>query len=186
MSNIYGAPNGIERRAYRTTNATLNSIPAIQPQQITSGKLSDPLKRTCTREYLVQVLEGQIELALENKYPLSVVLVEFSSDQGVIQESEAVLYAVAQQFNLNLRPTDIVVRFRNKTLALILHECDEVGARLASQRLTASITGGVRVGAEKVALKPHYGFSSQLTRETDRASKLLSSAEVSLRALQEV
>lgn len=185
MSNLYGAPNGIERRAYRTTNATLNSIPAVNPQQSTSGKLSDPLKRTCTREYLVQLLEGQIELALENKYPLSVVLAEFTSPDGSLQETEAVLYAVAQQFNLNLRPTDIVVRFRNKTLALILHECDEIGARLASQRLTAFLGDGVRVGAEKVVLKPHYGFSSQLTRDSDRASKLLSSAEVSLRALQE-
>jgi hypothetical protein len=35
-------------------------------------------------------------------------------------------------------------------------------------------------------LKPHYGFSSQLTRESDRATKLLSAAEVSLRALQGV
>ncbi len=185
MSNIYGAPNGIERRAYRTTNATLASIPAVNPQQSTSGKLSDPLKRTCTREYLVQLLEGQIELALENKYPLSVVLAEFSTSDGTLQDSEPVLYAVAQQFNLNLRPTDIVVRFRNKTLALILHECDEIGARLASKRLTALIADGVRVGSEKVTLNPHYGYSSQLTRESDRASKLLSSAEVSLRALQE-
>jgi GGDEF domain-containing protein len=185
MSNIYGAPNGIERRAYRTTNATLSSIPAVNPQQVTSGKLSDPLKRTCTREYLVQLLEGQIELALDNKYPMSVVLAEFTTADGTIQESEAVLYAVAQHFNLNLRPTDIVMRFRNKTLAMILHECDEIGARLASQRLTAMIADGVRVGGEKVLLKPHYGFSSQLTRESDRSSKLLSTAEVSLRALQE-
>lgn len=184
MSNIYGAPNGIERRAYRTTNATLTNIPAINPQQATTEKLGDPLKRTCTREYLVQLLEGQIELAVDNKYPLSVLLAELTDANGVQQDSEAVLYAVAQQFNLNLRPTDIVLRFRNKTLAMILHECDEIGARNASKRLTQIVTEGVRVGNDLVRLKPHYGFSSQLTKETDRASKLLASAEQSLKALQ--
>ena len=186
MSNIYGAPNGVERRAYRTTNATLNSIPAINAQQTTSGKLSDPLRRTCTREYLVQLLEGQIELAVDNKYPISVLLAEFTTADGILQESEAVLYALAQQFNLNLRPTDIVVRFRSKTIAMVLHECDEIGARHASQRLTAAMADGVRVGNEKIVLKPHYGFSSQVTRDSDRASKLLGTAEVSLKALQQV
>ncbi len=186
MSNIYGAPSGIERRAYRTTNATLSSIPAANPQQITSGKLSDPLRRTCTREYLVQLLEGQIELAVDNKYPMSVLLAEFTTVDGVVQESEAVLYAVAQQYNLNLRPTDIVVRFRNKTLAMVLHECDEIGARHAAKRLTAAIADGVRVGSEKIIFKPNYGYSSQISRESDRASRLLNSAEVSLKALHGV
>jgi GGDEF domain-containing protein len=183
MSNIYGAPNGVERRAYRTTNATMHSIPSVTPPQTTTGKQGDPLKQTCTREYLVQVLEGQIELALENRYPLSLVLAEFRTEQNQEQESEAVLYAVAQQFNLNLRPTDIVVRFRNKTLAMILHECDEIGARLATKRLNEFLAGGVRVGNDKILVKPHYGYSSQYTRDTDRASKLLTSAEQSLKAL---
>ncbi len=184
MSNLYGAPNGIERRAYRTTNATLNSIPALTSPQPTTGKQGDPLKQTCTREYLAQLLEGQVELAIENGYPLSLVLAEFQTDEDLSQESEAVLYAVAHQFNLNLRPTDIIVRFRNKTLAMILHECNESGARQATNRLSSFLADGARVGTEKVVVKPKFGYSSQISRESDRAAKLLATAEKSLKASQ--
>jgi GGDEF domain-containing protein len=185
MSNTYGAPNGIERRAYRTTNATLNSIPAATSPPPTTGKQGDPLKQTCTREYLAQLLEGQVELAIENGYPLSLVLAEFQTEENSSQESEAVLYAVAQQFNLNLRPTDIIVRFRNKTLAMILHECNEIGARQATTRLSSFLASGARVGNEKVVVKPQYGYSSQITRGADRASKLLATAEQSLKTSQQ-
>ena len=182
MSNTYGAPNGIERRAYRTTNATLNSIPVSTPQP-TTGKQGDPLRQTCTREYLVQVLDGQIELAQDNNYPLTVILAEFKTEENTLLESEAVLYAVAQQFNLSLRPTDIIVRFRNKTLAMILRECNDSGARQVNQRLAACLANGVTVGEEKVFVKPQFGYSSQISSDSERASKLLSGAEQSLRAL---
>jgi hypothetical protein len=66
---------------------------------------------------------------------------------------------------------------------MILHECDEIGARLATKRLNEFLAGGVRVGNDKILVKPHYGYSSQYTRDTDRASKLLTSAEQSLKAL---
>ncbi|HEY9678112.1 MAG TPA: diguanylate cyclase [Drouetiella sp.] len=183
MSNIYGAPNGIERRAYRTTNATLANIPALVAQQTITGKQGDPLKQTCTREYLLQILDGQIELALENTYPMCIILAEFKNSDGTAVESEAVLHAVAQQFCLHLRPTDIIVRFRNKTIAMILRECADSGARQASQRLSACIADGIRVDAEKISIKPLFGYSAQITRDTDRANKLLTGAEHSLKAL---
>src|SRR5207248_96686 len=98
---------------------------AVNSPPVTSGKVGDPLKQISSRAHFVELLEGQIELSVCNRYPLCLALVDFEIKGSVPKDPEAVLYTVAKLFSLNLRPTDILIRYNNVTLAIILHECNE-------------------------------------------------------------
>ncbi len=179
MSNLSGAPNGIERRAYRNYNLTLNNITPLDEPRPTIVKVGDPLKKCSSRAHFVQLLEGQIEHSLNQNYPLCLALVEFHIESN-FEDLEPVLYSVAQQFSHNLRPTDIIIRYQTKTLALILHEADETGGKVAADRLTKKLAGALKVGTEEVRITPFFGFNSTIARDSDRAEKLLANAETAL------
>jgi PleD family two-component response regulator len=178
MVNEHTAPHTLERRAYRTYNITLNNI-AASPPRPTMTKSGDPLKKCSSRAHFIQLLEGQIEHSLIEQYPLCLAVVEFDIECD-FEDIEPVLYSVAMDCSLNLRPTDIIVRYQMNSLALILHEADGAGGRVAVNRLTRKLPWVFRSGTENVRVTPVFGLSCLITSDSERAEKLLLSAETAL------
>ncbi len=177
MFNVAGPPNGVERRAYRLHDATLENIPALATPLATAEKLSSSLKQSSSRSHFLQVLEGQIERSIQRKYPLCLVLVEFEQQTHESVEADSILQAVTGLFNDHLRPTDIIIRYRKKTLALILHEANDDGGLCVATRLGQVLSKGVKIEGRDVRLTPLFGVSSNFTGEKERAAKLLANAE---------
>jgi GGDEF domain-containing protein len=177
MTNENGPPKGKERRAYRTYNVTLNKIELTpRPPTLRAG---DPLKRCSSRAHFLELLEGQIAHSLVGQYPLCLAAVEFLIECNFC-EVEPVLYAVAMHFSLSLRPTDIIVRYQTKSLALILHDVDACGGKNVSERLTRKLPEVLRFGREDVRVTPLFGFSTPTVGNLQRAEEVLLQAEASL------
>ncbi len=184
MVNEYAEPGTlVERRAYRTYNITLSNIAASPPRPITT-KIGDPLKKCSSRAHFIQLLEGQIEHSVVGRYPLCLAVVEFEIVCN-FDDIEPVLYSVAMDCCCNLRPTDIIVRYQTKSLALILHEADGAGGRIAVDRLTRKLPWVFRSGTENVHVTPIFGLSSSITSDSERAEKLLLSAEADLMKMRQ-
>jgi GGDEF domain-containing protein len=182
MVNGYVVRNGLERRAYRTSNITLNDLPVGDTYASTTVKYGDPLRKCANRAEFVELLEGQIDLSLIGRYPLCLAVVEFEIESSFVEDAEPILHAAARHFSCNLRPTDIIVRYQTNSLALILHEADEVGGKIVGERLSRKLQRFFKIGHYGVRFTPIFGFSSTIaSHQGGRAEKLLASAETALK-----
>lgn len=183
MSEVHWAPNQVERRAFRSnesctsnSNTTLNRIPTLS-QARSSMRISEPLKQIYIREQVVQLLNEQMELSIRKSYPLCFVLAEFKLPHDTTDAPDTeVLFAVARLFNLVLRPTDIVIRYRGM-VACILHEANEEGGHRAAARVAYHLDQGVQVAHKRIQPIPSFGFSVKLANDNRPAERLLINAE---------
>jgi len=171
MSNRVGAPSGIERRAYRAADATLNNLPVDGNLQV-GCREGVPYKEILDPNYLSQILQSQIDLAMERGYPLCLALCRFAAPDGSTACTEELLQLLGE----NLRPTDIVLLYPGPTIGLILHEADVEGGRRVCDRLKYVV--GQTDGLSN--LKLDFGLSDRVTREPSRGESMLRSAERSV------
>lgn len=171
MSNPIGAPNGIERRAFRVADSTLNNLPAADATVQVGCKAGQPLKEISDPNYLAQILQSQIDLAMERGYPLCLALLNVSHPQG-----QNVLQQVIQVLQDNLRPTDIVLLCPNGTVGLILHEANIEGGRRVCDRLKYIVSQTQGLAEARL----EFGLSDRVTREPSRGESMLRSAERSV------
>ena len=169
MQNNIGSPNGIERRAFRAADATLSNLPAADANLPLGCREGQPYKEISDPNYLSDILQSQIDLAMERGYPLCLALLRFTQPDGTYSCTEALV----QSLSKNLRPTDIVLLCPGPTISLILREADIEGGKRACHRLSYLI--GQTEGLADIKLQ--FGLSDRVTREPSRGESMLRSAE---------
>jgi hypothetical protein len=172
MSKHVGSPNGIERRAFRAADATLSNLPSADANLQVGCREGLPYKEIADPQYLSEILQAQIDLAMERGYPLCLALLRFTQPDGTSSCTQALVHRLGE----NLRPTDIVLLCPGPTIGLILHEADIEGGRRVCDRLkyTVSQTAGLS------EIKLDFGLSDRVTREPSRGASMLRSAERSV------
>jgi len=177
-----GAPGGFDRRAakadeqYARVIATAPS--SYQPQ-------ADSYTECPTREYLVSVIERQVALSKQQHVPLSLVLVELwlvadANEAKRNSYADGALNAVSKIFRSHLRPTDIILRYRQKTLGLLLPESDQKGSERVCLRLRNALSRRLLFDANVIASVPVFGISDNISRFGNPGESLLSLSELQL------
>jgi GGDEF domain-containing protein len=112
---------------------------------------------------------------------MSLVLVELLPQGGTTTKfADAALNAVTKIFRSHLRPTDVIVRYREKTLGLLLLESDQKGSERVCARLGKAISRRLFFGRESINVTPVFGISDNISRFGNPGESLLSMAELQL------
>jgi GGDEF domain-containing protein len=189
-----GAPGGIERRAHRGL--------ALVPQPLPSKSIKSAIDDAVTvrlvqnvfvdcnnHRQLINLLDRQVALSQQVKRPLSFVLcsiydviplsmIKPTSNPHVYYE--AALNVVAKIFRSHLRPTDVLVKPRERTLGIVLLDAEEVGALTVCKRLLAATSRQIFFGKGAVEVVLKFGVSNQLDGFGGAGSSLLNTAERAL------
>lgn len=131
------------------------AVIAIQKQQafekIKDLSIRDPLTGLYNRRYLNKVLSSEIGRALRLNRSLSLILLDIDkfkriNDQYGHVKGDHVLQALAECFELMIRPYDILSRFGGEEFLILMSETDEHKAIASAERL--------RTAAAKLDLLP--------------------------------
>lgn len=172
MVNAY-LESGLDRRTPGKFNETLNDLPELAQTLVLPG---DPLDEICAEKFF-EIIDSQIASSLSRGYSLSLILVRLEVTSILFELKDAIIRTAAQLVTLNLRPTDILLRYPTESFSLVLHDANEACAHIVAKRLSLHLAK-----AMQTSIKASFGASSHVTSGYDRAQKLLSSAEADLRA----
>jgi len=120
------------------------AVIAIQKQQafeqIKDLSIRDPLTGLYNRRYLNKVLAAEIGRALRLNRSLSLVLFDIDkfkriNDQYGHVKGDQVLQALAECFELMIRPYDVLSRFGGEEFLILMSETDEDKAIASAERL---------------------------------------------------
>ncbi len=123
------------------------AVIAIQKQQafekIKDLSIRDPLTGLYNRRYLNKVLSSEIGRALRLNRSLSLILFDIDNfkrinDQYGHVKGDHVLQALAECFELMIRPYDILSRFGGEEFLILMSETDEQKAIASAERLRTS------------------------------------------------
>ena len=179
MNNTYWAPNRIENRLYRISSPTLQNLPAAGTQG--TIRYNEPLKQIRSYTYLVEVLQEQLNSAAQHQYPLCFAFGEVRVECDSEHELSSIVYAVAGTINANLRPYDVVLRYRERNLAILLPGATADGGRFAMQRVTSQLSDGLHVAGKRYSdLVPAFGYAATGIGQFRSAATLLNFAEQAL------
>ena len=109
-------------------------------EKMTEMATRDDLTGLYNRRYGTSFLEKEVERARRYHTPLTFCMIDLDHFKGVNdryghQAGDAVLTAVANLFNENVRHTDAVCRYGGEEFALILTNTEEKGAMVFCERL---------------------------------------------------
>ena len=155
--------------------------------RLTELAVTDGLTSLKNRQAFYEQLSAQIELAVRNARPLTVLIIDvdhfklYNDEFGHLAGDE-VLRLVAGALREAARRSDFVARIGGEEFGVILPETDEDGAAVLSERFRAAIDGAawplrpitVSVGATTVAFahtvpRPRAPDPSDLLAQADRA-----------------
>ncbi len=160
--------HGLDRRVLNKFNATLNDFPHIAKTFVTQG---DPFDMVTTDRFF-ELVDGQIELCLDGEYSLCLLLIKMKIDSKMWNLKDAINRSAAQLVSLNLRPTDILLRYPSDSLSVLLHGTNMLGGQVVAKRLSLLLVKGM-----KNSLTASCGIAVKITNGPDRAQKFLCSAE---------
>jgi diguanylate cyclase (GGDEF)-like protein len=135
---------------------------------------------------LTDLLRRQMLRSSMGRKPLTVLMVdidhlhhfndEFGEDAG-----DHAVFATAQTLQDQIRPTDIATRVAGGKFAVLLPECDAVGAEVVSERLRQSISETVIIMSDESIL-PSVTVSIGIAeaRPFERAEELIENADKAL------
>jgi len=173
-------PGKNERRssaAYQRSFADAHSLIQIFDDQRSRG----PIAQAPSRDYLIGVLDRQYQLAQERGYPLCLMLATLDSAGEISTLApEAVLNTVAKICRSNLRPTDLVFRYADGRLAMVLLESDEDGGASVADRLKRSLDRRLYFGKTALNVKPVFAVSDMAIGFGSAGKSLLTSVELVL------
>lgn len=168
---------GAERRAYQ--GRLLSQNPARISSQF--QPYSEVFTKCPNRQYMVSLLDRQVALGQQGQYPLCLALCEVPDLYRLdASYNDSALAAVAKIFRSQLRPTDLIVRYKDFVLALVLLECDETGAESVCSRLKKVLARRLYFGKKSVQLNPIFAYSSEVDGYGSAGNSVLSSAEFAL------
>lgn len=167
---------GAERRAYQ---GRLSQTPPRISSQF--QPYSEVFTRCPNRQYMVSLLDRQVALSQERQYPLCLALVEVPDLYRLdASYGDSALAAVGKIFRSQLRPTDLIVRYKDFVLALVLLECDESGGSSVCARLNKVLSRRLYFGKKSVQLNPIFAYSAEADGYGSAGNSVLSSAEFAL------
>jgi GGDEF domain-containing protein len=140
-----------------------------------------PIAQAQSRQYLISVLDRQYEVSLERGYPLCLALATLDpSGETSCPAPAAILNTVAKICRSNLRPTDLLFRYADGLLAMVLLESDEDGGASVASRLKRSLDRRLYFGKTALSVRPVFAVSDVTMGFGSAGKSLLTSAELVL------
>jgi diguanylate cyclase (GGDEF)-like protein len=114
-------------------------------RQLYESSIKDALTGAYNRQYFAQRMHAEIAFALRHRGNVSLVLFDLDhfkhiNDTHGHPAGDAVLRAVGDTVRARLRAEDVLARYGGEEFAVILRGIDAAGARVAAERLRASIS----------------------------------------------
>ncbi|AFY38274.1 response regulator receiver modulated diguanylate cyclase [[Leptolyngbya] sp. PCC 7376] len=161
-------------------------------KQLKQLAVVDPLTQLANRQVFDLFLERQGRLMFRHKRPSSLILVEidyFENFNDVYGEkaSDDCLFAVAQAITAQAkRPTDLVARYGNKEIIVLLPETDGKGAKFIAENIQDSVRL-LKIAHEKSEINPFVTVSLGVVsiQTPDNQQTLFQLVEVAEQALAE-
>ncbi len=145
-------------------------------------RLRGPIAQAQSRQHLVSLLDRQYELSQERGYPICLALAALDqSGQGQALAPVAILNTVAKICRSNLRPTDLLYRYTEGWLAMLLLESDEEGGASVAERLKRSLSRRLYFGKTALNVRPVFAVSDVSIGFGSAGKSLLTSAELVMR-----
>ncbi|HKQ30627.1 MAG TPA: GGDEF domain-containing protein [Burkholderiales bacterium] len=140
---------------------------------------------------LIDLLRRQMLRSSMGRKPFTLLMVDIDHLHGFNEEfGEAAgnnaVFATAQTLQDEIRPTDIATRVAGGKFAVLLPECDEVGAQIVAERLRQAVTEAVIVMADESIL-PSVTVSIGVAemKVFEKAEQLIESADGALMRAKE-
>jgi two-component system cell cycle response regulator len=139
-----------------------------------------------TRQYLLEVLEPQIEASRMFNFPLSVALIEIAHFRQIRftfgdKIADKILAETAKTIKSRVRSSDLLVRFGSESFALLLLHANRLGAEIVCKRVRDLIAHHPFDGRDSsLVLAANFGAADQLPEFDCAGKELLSRAELAL------
>ncbi len=139
-----------------------------------------------TKQYLLEVLEPQIEASRMFNFPLSVVLIEVSHFRQIRftfgdKTADKILAETAKAVKGRVRSSDLLVRYGSETFGLLLLHANRLGAEIVCRRLRDLIARHPFAGHDSnLVLAANFGAAEQLREFDLSGSDVLARAELAL------
>lgn len=173
-------PGKNERRSHNKTFRSYADIHSLE-QIFEDARTRGPITQAHSREHFISVLDRQYEISQERGYPLCLALATLDPrSQDASLAPLAVLNTVAKICRSNLRPTDLVFRYADGLVAMVLLECDELGGESVAVRLKRSLDRRLYFGKTALSVRPVFAVSDMSIGFGSAGKSLLSSAELVL------
>jgi diguanylate cyclase (GGDEF)-like protein len=135
---------------------------------------------------LIDLLRRQMLRSSMGRKPLTVLMIDIDHLRNFNEEfgeeaGDHAVYAVAQTLQDQIRPTDIATRVDGEKFAVLLPECDEVGAQVVAERLRQAVSEAVVVMSDESIL-PSVTISIGIAemKAFEKAEELCESADHAL------
>ena len=170
-------PGKNERRSFGGNQKTSPDVHSLV-QIFDDPRSRAPIAQAQSRQYLVSVLDRQYEISLERGYPISLALATLDSvGECSTLAPDAILNTVAKICRSNLRPTDLLFRYADGLLAMVLLESDEDGGASVAARLKRSLDRRLYFGKTALNVRPVFAVSDVTIGFGSAGKSLLTSAE---------
>jgi diguanylate cyclase (GGDEF)-like protein len=173
----------------RGSNATI--VDSVTRQhEYRRNSVIDELTGLHNRRWMQDILGRQIKRSQMNGDPLSLLMLDIDHFKSVNDNyghlaGDQVLRAVAQKLMINVRPTDLLVRFGGEEFIIVLPMTELAGARIVAERICASVRQAQIVDGVGEKLPPvtiSIGIAQMATDESqdnliERADQVLYKAK---------
>lgn len=169
-----------DRRNYSNFRKSFADVHALV-QVLDDPRTRAPIVQAQSRQHLIGVLDRQYELSLQKSYPLCLALAMLDpSAEAATLSPSAVLNTVAKICRSNLRPTDLVFRYSEGLLAMVLLESNEEGGASVATRLKRSLDRRLYFGKTALSVRPVFAISDVSMGFGSAGKSLLTTAEMVL------
>ena len=130
-------------RRMRGSNATISDSVTRQHEYRRTSVI-DELTGLHNRRWMRDILDRQMKRSQMNNEPLSLLMLDIDHFKKVNDNfghlaGDQVIRAVAQKMMINVRPTDLLVRFGGEEFIIVLPMTDLAGARIVAERICRSV-----------------------------------------------
>jgi diguanylate cyclase (GGDEF)-like protein len=130
-------------RRMRGSNATIFDG-VVRQHEYRRTAVVDELTGLHNRRWMHEILDRQMKRSQMNHEPLSLLMLDIDHFKSINDNfghlaGDQVIRAVAQKMMVNVRPTDLLVRFGGEEFIVVLPLTDLAGARIVAQRICASV-----------------------------------------------
>ena len=152
-------------------------------------RVSDPITEVTNRDYFLRSLDTAVQSLARQEAPFSLVLVNLDNFTLVntshgYEVGDEILRQYARRVATILRPSDLIGRIGNDTLAVLLREAAADGGTIAARRCLAAINGRPFYTPDQKSIKLTASFGGATaipSQQTVTGERILAMAENALR-----
>lgn len=149
---------------------------------------ADPITDVTNRDYFLRSLEEAVKSLCRQDAPFSLVLVNLDNFTAVntthgYEAGDEILRQYARRVATILRPSDLIGRIGNDTLAVLLRAAAADGGTIAARRCLAAVSSRPFYTPEQISLELTASFGGATvipSRESVTSERLLACAETAL------